>query len=531
MARQDAAHEALGRRSPREAPHGKWILDAMRANTSRTEVVSPEVLLPIRSLSLQPQLADRVSHLLRAAGVDERITAIGHPSELLLHHLPSPESFPAGLRRYMEQWFDDLTSLLAALPPLADQGRLKTGLEGLTQLYPVLACLDTRPPSKHLDEAQGLKGLLVLASLLPLAYDCDLERLQKATPRVAAHIRLACSGGGLGKQRPLDIWPSKACTVDYIRRLRDIPRPQGLTRQASEMHREVTRLAWKVSTVVFLRVPRDFRGYKGVHQIAPDEEPSDEVFWEEADGAYEPDVEPVLVVKEGEEAGYAERPADLEPAAKRARWLSGEYQAPALWSSSTVTPIELQRLTELLGTLDYAGLTALVLALQVATGRPVKAVLSMTIGHGADLTPDGVYCKSVPADPTQEVEPQQRILLDLPLPRPLGMRVAELAAVQVSTPTLREVYAVDDDSTITRQVGVLLRERVSGRLEARHLPGVIRGMLHRASNDVVAYLLAGTDAYIPPVGASYYGCTSRELVARYRNVVEPLFVARQGGRA
>lgn len=499
------------------------------------EVVSQEALLPISSLSLHTKLSERLSHLLRAAGVDEHITAIGHPSELLLDHLPSPESFPAGLRRHMEQWTEDLTSLLEALQTSSEQGRLPTGLKGLTQSYPVLACLDTQPPSKEKrDRSRGLKGLLLLASLLPLVYDCDRTRLQKVIPRAAAHIRLACSEGELSNVRALHLWPKANLRPEYIRCVRDMPMTQPPTDRASEMHREVTQLAWAVSTVVFWQVPREFRPYDGIHHVAPDEEPSEEAFWDGTDGEDDVDAEPTLVVVEGGSTGYAARSSDLSLAARQARWLSGESQAPSRWSTSGVTPIELPRLMDLLRRLDYAVATSLVMALQVATGRPVRDVLSMTIGLGADLTPRGSYCKALPGGSTKGADRAgvpQGITLDLPLPTPLSTRIAEMAVVHASPTTLREVCGVDDDSLITKKIGVMLRERVSGRLEARHLPGVIRGLLHRATNDVVAYLIAGTDAYRPPVGASYYGCNQSELVEQYRSVVEPLFGDRQGGQA
>jgi len=520
---------------------------------------TPKTSTPDRSeLALRLPVALRNSSelidLLYAMGMRPRDSGYLDLLDKVRPLIVKPVDLPATLKR---EWFkarkllDTLAEHRDQLTPMFGHGL--DALEGQVTDRPLLSCL-LQSPGKDQEEQIWLLQQILIAGIL-------LHREGRIGERIltgaAAQIRLAART--MGDQRDIvKLLPAGTFGTDsIIEMLKNATRLKGTHEEKKEgkeqsasvraQLRFLTGIQKLTRAVLSAAHPHDRQHRPKPVELEDTDDKVGSILAEQSVSATEhtDDIEETLRFRvAAAEPGGELSEAGVRAAATLSRYWLAQAQTGFVWDRRRINPMEFPRLQAFLGALPdltdsgrFTPAEALVTALVASLGRDAEEILALQIGQNAELSLTGMLRRQVPSpdeayEPPPEAHDSFRAGHAVEMSFELPDAVKQLLGRALGTPEPQGPITIGtlchlDGSNVTplrETIGNALRERVSPRLEHRHLNTVLRHETFSATRDpLLTYLITGRPRQLPPVGL-YYTAVNVESVKRiHRTITHRLF--------
>ena len=488
---------------------------------------------PLARLHLPEHLANRLQRIVDALGLDNRVDGFATVVQVALAYLPDPDEHAFHLASGFAEWLEALTELdRLAHTELKSLNRQRFW-EQYRGDFPVLACLISQEGEAVRPQGRALKSLVLAGCVARDMASNRWKSLDIPVEDLANHVRLALEKAhDPDTARPLEDLPDSAVTMRSLRELGALERPSDLKppgiRMSSSIRQVADRTRYLNSLDLAAGGSASLRSDGRSAPLKVEEEDRDDfeanqglVFDEQVDGEPEEFIETV----DAQPDGVVLSRMGLDRTAQRARFLAGEYAAPAIWSPRSLVPIERERLKDLFANLDALdSWLAAVLTVMVVTGRSVTETLATTVGPTGEITPQGVYRRSVPELETSTAESDSPPL-ELPLPAPIVDSLARALPHGVTdTRRLGTLLDLTDPKAAESEIGLLLRRRLGHRVRQRHVANALRRVIHaQTDNEVITFLLTGRTDQVPPVGLHYLSITGDGLREAFQRAMIEFF--------
>ena len=495
---------------------------------------SSQLVGSLARLHLSRDLANRVQRIVDALGLNDRVDGLATVVETVLAYLPDPGDHAFHLASGFAEWQETLTELDRVAHSDLNSLNREQFLKQYPREFSILAGLMSEEPNIVQPQGRALKSLLLAGCVARDIASSQGQSLDIPVEDLAIHVRLALEHArDPYTARPLDSsLPGNAVTMRCLRQMGALERPAAMGHLAREMYSRIRQVAERTLHLNSLDLSLSGTGSQRSNvKIAPlpfgDDAQGDFeaskllVFDDQVDGEPEEVVETVDAHAEGVLISHI----GLEQSLQRARFLAGEYAAPAVWSTRGLVPAEQQRLRSLFENLDeFDASQAIVLTLMVVKGQSVADTLTTTIGPTGEVTLQGEYRRSVPELESSTAEKESPVL-DLALPalivRLLGRALPDDV---VGNHRLGTLLGITDQQAFVSRLGMLLREKVGHRVQPRHIENALRRAIHaRTDNEVITFLLTGRADQVPPVGLHYLSITDDALREAFRSAVVEFF--------